>query len=319
MKNFLSSVFRLPSLIMSLAVFANAYTLADAEKAYVTKDWPTAKAAYAAVCPTLVGKEQISCVYWHALALSQTGKAEDFKAAGKKLDSLISKVSPMDSLYSDLVMTRAQFEIYLKKYVKARESLRHAVESSRNQKNPVFAQVCAMLQKVDKSKDSEELCMAIKEGSLVAVATDSVAEETGAKDSAKAVVNLDSAVSKKDTVVKKESVEKNEAAAPEKVASPEKAAAVEKAPEAVASVEPPPVVEEYALQLGAFSQRSNAEMLVTALKSRDIETRIVERISTDRVLYLVHTGPFKSHAEAAEYGENVVKPLKMDFSIVKNQ
>lgn len=307
MKNFLSSVFRLSSLIMSLAVFANAYTLADAEKAYVTKDWPTAKAAYAAVCPTLVGKEQISCVYWHALALSQTGKAEDFKAAGKKLDSLISKVSPMDSLYSDLVMTRAQFEIYLKKYVKARESLRHAVESSRNQKNPVFAQVCAMLQKVDKSKDSEELCMAIKEGSLVAVATDSVAVETGAKDSAKAVANLDSAVSKKDTVVKKESVEKNEAAA------------VEKAPEAVASAEPPPVVEEYALQLGAFSQRSNAEMLVTALKSRDIETRIVERISTDRVLYLVHTGPFKSHAEAAEYGENVVKPLKMDFSIVKNQ
>ncbi len=308
--NLPSLVSRLSSLVLFVTVLSNAYTLADAERAYVSRDFATANAAYSAVCPTLPAAEQVSCVYWHTLSLSQTGKASDFKAAGKKLDSLIAKVSPQDSLYSDLVMTRAQFEMYLKKYGKARESLRHAAETSRNPNSSTLQQVCAMLMKVDKAKETEELCSAMKDGSLVAVlAADSAVQDSDKVDSAKAVpVKMDSV--KVDSVkapvvadtVKKDSLKQDSVKADSAKAEP----AVVDAP------------ETYSLQVGAFSKRENAEMLVAALKSRSIETRIVERISTDRVLYLVQTMPFASRAEAVEFGEKTFVPLKMEYNPVKN-
>jgi hypothetical protein len=128
-----------------LAIFLSvvslfSYTLSDAERAYVAKNWPVANAAYAEVCPTLSGSEQIACSYWQILALSQTGKSREFQSAGKMLDSLLSAISPRDTLYSDLVMTRAQFEIYLKKYAKARETLRRAIEVSSEMKKPILQQ-----------------------------------------------------------------------------------------------------------------------------------------------------------------------------------
>lgn len=318
----------LSSLIMLLAVFANAYTLADAERAYVTKDWATAKAAYSAVCPTLSGTDQVSCVYWHSLALSQTGKAEDFKAAGKKLDSLISKVSPQDSLYSDLVMTRAQFEIYLKKYSKARASLRHSVETARNAKNPAFVQVCNILQNVDKSKETAELCAAISEGTVVAVLVDStVTDSVVVKDEPAKVDSLKQdtvkhEVSKQDTVVqvpvKQDTIKQDLVIQDSAVAAIDSSSA----PVVEQKVEPAMVSvaekETYALQVGAFSKKENAEMLVAALKSRDIEVRIVERTSVDRVLYLVRTKDFGTRQEAMKFGNDVLLPLKMEFSPVKN-
>ena len=120
--------------VFCLLIFCSAYsyTLADAEKAYVAKNWVLANTAYAEVCPTLEGNKQIACAYWQILALSQTGKSREFQKAGEMLDSLIQKISPRDTLYSDLVMTRAQFEIYLKKYAKARESLLHTKETSKD-------------------------------------------------------------------------------------------------------------------------------------------------------------------------------------------
>lgn len=318
----------LSSLIMLLAVFANAYTLADAERAYVTKDWATAKAAYSAVCPTLSGTDQVSCVYWHSLALSQTGKAEDFKAAGKKLDSLISKVSPQDSLYSDLVMTRAQFEIYLKKYSKARASLRHSVETARNAKNPAFVQVCNILQNVDKSKETAELCAAISEGTVVAVLVDStVTDSVVVKDEPAKVDSLKQdtvkhEVPKQDAVVqvpvKQDTIKQDLIIQDSAVATIDSSSA----PVVEQKVEPAmvPVAEKetYALQVGAFSKKENAEMLVAALKSRDIEVRIVERTSVDRVLYLVRTKDFGTRQEAMKFGNDVLLPLKMEFSPVKN-
>lgn len=316
------------SLIMLLAVFANAYTLADAERAYVTKDWATAKAAYSAVCPTLSGTDQVSCVYWHSLALSQTGKAEDFKAAGKKLDSLISKVSPQDSLYSDLVMTRAQFEIYLKKYSKARASLRHSVETARNAKNPAFVQVCNILQNVDKSKETAELCAAISEGTVVAVLVDStVTDSVVVKDEPAKVDSLKQdtvkhEVPKQDTIkqdlVIQDSVVQNPATPDSTVATIDSSSAPVVEQKVEPAMVPAAEKETYALQVGAFSKKENAEMLVAALKSRDIEVRIVERTSVDRVLYLVRTKDFGSRQEAMKFGNDVLLPLKMEFSPVKN-
>ena len=45
----------------------------------------------------------------------------------------------------------------------------------------------------------------------------------------------------------------------------------------------------YVLQLGAFSKRENAKALQTALYSRGIETVIVEKKSSERNLFLVHS------------------------------
>lgn len=316
------------SLIMLLAVFANAYTLADAERAYVTKDWATAKAAYSAVCPTLSGTDQVSCVYWHSLALSQTGKAEDFKAAGKKLDSLISKVSPQDSLYSDLVMTRAQFEIYLKKYSKARASLRHSVETARNAKNPAFVQVCNILQNVDKSKETAELCAAISEGTVVAVLVDStVTDSVVVKDEPAKVDSLKQdtvkhEVPKQDAVVqvpvKQDTIKQDLVIQDSAVATIDSSSAPVVEQKVEPAMVPAAEKETYALQVGAFSKKENAEMLVAALKSRDIEVRIVERTSVDRVLYLVRTKDFGTRQEAMKFGNDVLLPLKMEFSPVKN-
>lgn len=332
MKNFLSFVFCLLFLTAPLAVLANAYTLADAERAYVTKDWTTAKAAYSAVCPTLAGSEQVACTYWHTLALSQTGKAADFKAAGKKLDSLISKVSPMDSLYSDLVMTRAQFEIYLKKYKKARESLRHATETAKNPQSPALLQVCGILQNVDKSAETDSLCEAMKNGTLVTVLADSadtakvaIVKVDSVKTDSVKVDSVKAVLAKADTAkqdsIKPEMVKTDSAKVDTTKMEPVKAelarpdsSKVETAKEAVVLQS----AETYSLQVGAFSKKENADMLVAALKSRNIEVHIVERISTDRVLYLVHTVPFPTRKEAMEYGENVLTPLKMEFSPVKN-
>lgn len=251
---------------------AYSYTLADAEKAYVAKNWVLANTAYAEVCPTLEGNKQIACAYWQILALSQTGKSREFQKAGEMLDSLIQKISPRDTLYSDLVMTRAQFEIYLKKYAKARESLIHAKETSKDSVSSVLLQVCALLEKSDPSVETKELCASLKNPISVVDST---------------------AIAPKDTLQKKVD---SSVVIQEKVSTSENL---------------------YVLQLGAFSKRENAKALQTALYSRGIETVIVEKKSSERNLFLVHSKNAFSKEDAEKYGEKVFSPLEMDFSLVK--
>ena len=140
-----------------------AYSLADAEKAYVEKNWPLAISAYQEVCPLLAQEKQNSCFYWYVLALSQSGKASDFTKAGKTLDSLLKNMSAQDVLYSDFLMTKAQFEIYLKKYDNARTSLEQAKETSKKENNPLLIRVCRMLFNKDKSEKTEILCNSMEE------------------------------------------------------------------------------------------------------------------------------------------------------------
>ena len=181
-----------------LAIFLSvvslfSYTLSDAERAYVAKNWSVANAAYAEVCPTLSGSEQIACSYWQILALSQTGKSREFQSAGKMLDSLLSAISPRDTLYSDLVMTRAQFEIYLKKYAKARETLRHAIEVSSEMKKPILQQICVLLEKSDPCEETKALCLALQDSAKL----DSIKV---LKDSSKTSVNVDVSVQSENVV-----------------------------------------------------------------------------------------------------------------------
>ena len=137
-----------------------AQTLASAQKAYVNGNWKEAAAAYEVVCPTQPDSTRTECFLWNVLALSQTGVTADFSKAGKRLDSLIEKTSPQKAIYADLMMTKAQFQMYLGRYNKAAESLVHAIETSQPHQVTVLQKVCSAVQ--DRAH-SEELNAACKD------------------------------------------------------------------------------------------------------------------------------------------------------------
>lgn len=297
-------------LLLLFAAAGFAYTLADAERAYVSKDWKTALAAYGEVCKTLTGSEGVSCSYWHALALSQTGRAADFTAAGKKVDSLIAKVSPRDSMYVALVVTRAQFEIYLKKYSKARESLKHAAECSSGHSATLLKQVCGVLEKADASKETKALCASLDSISQNSTSASAGTPADSAAGQAAAQVSVSSSFAKLEASSASESG----------VQVPASSSALSVASSSSAQPEPekdPELKEAYAVQIGAFGNKNNAENLVAAIRQRKIEVSIVERISANGILYLVQTPHFGSRSEALEFAKKTFEPLNVEYSVVK--
>lgn len=296
-------------LLLLFAAAGFAYTLADAERAYVSKDWKTALAAYGEVCKTLTGSEGVSCSYWHALALSQTGHAADFTAAGKKVDSLIAKVSPRDSMYVALVVTRAQFEIYLKKYSKARESLKHAAECSSGHSATLLKQVCGVLEKADASKETKALCASLDSISQNSTSASGTPADSAAGQAA-AQVGASSSSAKLEASSASEAV----------VQVPASSSALSVASSSSAQLEPekaPELKEAYAVQIGAFGNKNNAENLVAAIRQRKIEVSIVERVSANGILYLVQTPHFGTRSEALEFAKKTFEPLKVEYSVVK--
>ncbi len=313
-------------LVLMSCGFAFSYSLADAQKAYVQKDWKLALAAFQEVCPNLSNKaEQISCAYWHTLALSQTGRAEDFKKAGKKLDSLIAVSSSGDALYAELIMTRAQFEMYLKKYARARVSLRQATECASPDSKPLLTQVCAALEKVDSSQETKTLCEEIRtvlftETNPEALVSDSTSQTDSILQPQSVVQNTDS-----NSHIQSDSHDSVSTNAQNSVPLAEPTASAvssssktsQTAPQNL-STQTTPTPETYTIQVGAFGKKENAQAMLVALKSRSIEAHLVERISSTLILYLVQTGTFSTRQDAVEYAQKTFTPLNMEFSVVKN-
>lgn len=148
------------------ATESKTFTLADAQKAYVAGNWKDAVTAYEQVCPTLDENAKTECYLWNILALSQTGVAKDFSKAGKRLDSLIQKTNPQNSVYADLIMTKAQFQMYLGKYDNAAESLIHAIETSNENQKPVLQKICVAMQAKVKKENLNEACERLKNSDL---------------------------------------------------------------------------------------------------------------------------------------------------------
>jgi len=73
----------------------------------------------------------------------------------------------------------------------------------------------------------------------------------------------------------------------------------------------------YILQLGAFSSRENADLLLKNLRSRKIPARIITRNTADKVLWLVQTEPFPSREDAQAFGDKTLQPLKLDFQVLR--
>ncbi|WP_290764789.1 SPOR domain-containing protein [Fibrobacter sp. UBA4297] len=293
------------------ASFAEATpTLATAQKAYVNGNWKVAAAAYEQVCPNEPENTRTECYLWNVLALSQTGIAADFSKAGKRLDSLIDKTNPQQAIYADLMMTKAQFQMYLGRYNKAAESLVHAIETSQPHQVTVLQKVCVAVQDRAHSEDLNEACKnlgnpeALKQAA--AKREQAQAEQVKAEQATSAAPQASTTPSSNNDAAK--AAESKASAPATTVAAAEPAQT--KAPEA----KPAEAKSAWQLQLGAFGVKSNADLLVDNLKKRNIACTISQNtLESGKVLYIVRTGPFDTKERAVDYGAKKLAPLNVEF------
>lgn len=287
-------------LLSVFAASAFAQTMADAQKAYVAGNWKEAADAYEVVCPKEPDSLRAECYLWDILALSQTGSAQSFKIAGKRLDSLIQTTNPQRAIYADLMMTSAQFRLYLGKYDKAAEDLIQAIETSHPHQAIVLQKICKAVKAKVKSEDLNDRCNLLNNpDSLKAIRTASQAKATAATEPAKVA-----APEPKPVVAEPApAVEQPKTAAPVAAAP----VAVPAAPAATAPI------EYWTLQLGAFGTKSNADLLVSNLKKQKISCTIIEQPRGEKTLYLVQTGKFDTKDQAIDFAANKLAPLKIEY------
>ena len=264
------------TIILSAFFSTNSFaqTKADAQKAYVAGKWKEAAAAYEVACPKEPDSLKAECYLWNVLALSQTGNAQSFKIAGKRLDSLIQTTNPQKSIYADLLMTSAQFRLYMGKYDLAAEDLVRAIETSHPNQAPVLQKVCSAVQAKTKKENLNEACAKLSQ-------TDSIVTEKAQPPAAVQPVQE----------VKP---------AP---AKPESSSAAVSANQG----------GNWYLQLGAFGVKANAEFLVNNLKKRGITCSIEERVGETKTLYLVQSGNFETKEKAIDFGAEKLTPLNIEF------
>ena len=299
------------------ASFAEAApTLATAQKAYVNGNWKVAAAAYEQVCPNEPENTRTECYLWNVLALSQTGIAADFSKAGKRLDSLIDKTNSQQAIYADLMMTKAQFQMYLGRYNKAAESLVHAIETSQPHQVTVLQKVCVAVQDRAHSEDLNEACKNL--GNPEAIKQAAAKREQAQTEQAKTeqVANATQSTSAAPKTNSAPAANNGAAKAAEtKVAVPAATVATAE-PAQTKAPEAKPVEEKSAwqLQLGAFGVKSNADLLVDNLKKRNIACTISQNtLESGKVLYIVRTGPFDTKESAVDYGAKKLAPLNVEF------
>ena len=300
------------SLLAVLATSAFAQTMADAQKAYVAGKWQEAASAYEAACPKEPDSVRAECYLWNVLALSQTGSAQSFKVAGKRLDSLIQTTNPQRAIYADLMMTSAQFRLYLGKFDKAAEDLIHAIETSHPHQAVVLQKVCQAIKAKVKSNELNDRCDLLNNpDSLKAIQAAMQAKTTAVTQPAPAVQQpLPPATPEPAPVVEQakpaEQPKEQPKAAPIPAPTPATAAPAAAAPATTTA-------EYWTLQLGAFGTKSNADLLVTNLKKQKITSTIIEMPRGEKILYLVQTGRFDTKEQAVDYAATKLVPLKIEY------
>ena len=316
------------SAFAATASFAEATpTLATAQKAYVNGKWKEAAAAYEQVCPTQADSARTECYLWNILALSQTGVAADFSKAGKRLDSLIDKTSTQKPIYADLMMTKAQFQMYLGRYNKAAESLIHAIETSQPHQVTVLQKVCSAVRERTRNDELNEACNNLGKPKVAkpvnATATEQ-AKATGAEQKPQAETKTADASTKTSTTSATATSTAATTNAPTATATTSTVAATTTTATAAAPKAAVPAETKseqsavtssaWQLQLGAFGVKSNADLLVNNLKKRNIACTITENtLESGKTLYIVRTGPFDTKENAVDYGAKKLAPLNVEF------
>ena len=303
-----------------------AQTLADAQKAYVAGKWQEAAIAYEAACPKEQDSLRAECYLWNVLALSQTGSAQSFKVAGKRLDSLIQTTNPQRAIYADLMMTSAQFRLYLGKYDKAAEDLIQAIETSHPHQAVVLQKVCQAVKAKVKSDALNDRCNLLNNpDSLKAIQSAALANASSAEQQTQAAEQPVQATSS-EKPPKRDSIVTSSVQPPVADSTPAKTAETPKpVPAAIptatatpttnipAATKSEPTQEYWTLQLGAFGTKSNADLLVTNLKKQKITCTIIEQPRAERTLYLVQTGRFDTKEQAVDFAANKLAPLKIEY------
>lgn len=300
------------ALLSVFAASAFAQTMADAQKAYVAGKWQEAASAYEAACPKEPDSLRAECYLWNVLALSQTGSAQSFKVAGKRLDSLIQTTNPQRAIYADLMMTSAQFRLYLGKFDKAAEDLIQAIETSHPHQAVVLQKVCQAVKAKVKSDELNDRCNLLNNpDSLKAIQAAMQAKTTAVTQPAPAVQQpLPPATPEPAPVVEQakpaEQPKEQPKAAPIPAPTPATAASAAAAPATTTA-------KYWTLQLGAFGTKSNADLLVTNLKKQKITSTIIEMPRGEKILYLVQTGRFDTKEQAVDYAATKLVPLKIEY------
>ena len=293
-------------------------TIADAQKAYVAGKWKDAARLFEQACPNEPDSVRTECYLWNVLALSQIGAAKEFSTAGKRLDSLIKKTNPQKAVYADLMMTKAQFQLYMGRNEKAAEALIHAIETSQPHQAIVLQKVCTVVQSKVKNPTLDETCKRLSEpGVDASTPTPDPTPSTGSATEQPAAVQP---VTEQSAAAAQPANDATTAPAaePAKTAPADTTAKATPAPavqpeKPVPAAAPAPEKEYWILQLGAFGVKSNAELLVNNLKKQGIKGTIEERVGETKTLYLVQTGKFETKEKAVDFGASKLTPLNVEF------
>ena len=304
------------------SLFAQAPTMADAQKAYVAGQWKEAATAYEQVCPTVADTAKTECYLWSILALSQTGSADDFRKSGRRLDSLIKETNPQKSIYSDLLMTRAQFQMYLGKFDNAGKALISAIETSGPQQRVALQKVCSAVQPRAKSAMLDSACAklnAVAAPEAPATVSQSATVATPATTPAvpaTAPVATAPVTASSSSIAAAIPVSSGTVATQPETAAPSTDTTTKTASTPAVAVPPQGV---WSLQLGAFGVKANAELLVKNMKKRGITCQIEERAGATKTLYIVSIPGFSTKEAAVDYGAQKLAPIKVDFQPVKRK
>ena len=285
-----------------------AQTLADAHKAYVAGNWKEAADAYEVACPKEPDSLRAECYLWDILALSQTGNSKLFKAAGHRLDSLINTTSPEKPVYSEMLLTKAQFMLYMGKNARAAEILIQAIDNSKLEQAVVLQKVCSAVLSRAPHQDLDAKCKSVKDSSLYKTAQAKPAQATQAATPA-APATAPAAPAK--PVAPAPVVEPTPTPAPKTATEPKPAPKPE--------TKIPDGAPYWTLQLGAFGVEANAKLLAENMQKQGLESRIETRIGETRTLFLVQTGKFPTKEAALDFGAQKLAPLKMDFQAVQKK
>lgn len=291
--------------------------MADAQKAYVAGQWKEAATAYEQVCPTVADTAKTECYLWSILALSQTGSADDFKKSGRRLDSLIKETNPQKSIYSDLLMTRAQFQMYLGKFDNAGKALISAIETSGPQQRVALQKVCGAVQPRAKSAMLDSACAKLNANAASApeTAVPTPAATTPAVP-ATAPVATAPVTASSSSIAAAIPVSSGTVATQPEIAAPSTDTTTKTASTPAVAVPPQGA---WSLQLGAFGVKANAELLIKNMKKRGIVCQIEERTGATKTLYIVSIPGFSTKEAAVDYGAQKLAPIKVDFQPVKKK
>ena len=292
---------------------ATVLTLTDAHKAYVAGNWKEAADAYEVACPKEPDSLRAECYLWDILALSQTGNSKLFKVAGHRLDSLINTTSPEKQIYSEMLLTKAQFMLYMGKNARAAEILIQAIDNSKPEQAVVLQKVCSAVLSRAPHQDLDAKCKSVKDSSLYKTAQAKLAQTKPAQASPAAAPEPKPVAAAPATP----------AATPAKPVAP--APVVEPTPTPVPKPAPKPETKipdgapYWTLQLGAFGVEANAKLLAENMQKQGLESRIETRIGETRTLFLVQTGKFPTKEAALDFGAQKLAPLKMDFQAIQKK